>query len=105
QRYSEALLRPRSPVRIRPPEQMNQALKQLEVFVGEWAIESTVNGKPVSRARTKFEWLPGKQFLKQHTDSEPVDFEQPKDWIDNSPFPITSLFGYDDLSQTYYQMY
>jgi hypothetical protein len=44
-----------SPLAAKP----NPALKRLDVFVGEWEMQSTVGGRPVGRGRAAFEWLEG----------------------------------------------
>jgi hypothetical protein len=42
-------------------------LEALDIFVGEWSMTSSLAPDPVDapRARTTFEWLPGRRFLVQ----------------------------------------
>jgi hypothetical protein len=50
-------------------------LDELDVFVGEWAMTTSLVPDPADapRARTSFEWLPGKRFLVQRWDVEHPD--------------------------------
>jgi hypothetical protein len=51
------------------PQQM---LESLDVFVGEWSMSSSFSPDPATgpRARTTFEWLPGRHFLIQRWEVE-----------------------------------
>ena len=76
----------------------NPALKQLDALVGEWEMQASVGGQPMVRGRTAFAWVEGGAFLVQHADAESALPNTPPEWGANSPFPITSLFGLDDVT-------
>lgn len=69
------------------------ALGRLENFVGTWSIKGRTLGSKVDNvsARTTFEWLPGKFFLKQSFDA---DFMGMK-------IQSLELIGYDPASDTF----
>jgi Protein of unknown function (DUF1579) len=73
-----------------------QSLDSLDVFVGEWSMSSSFTPDPAQapRARTSFEWLPGKQFLIQRWE---VDHPDAPDGI--------AIIGYDNDKQTLLQHY
>jgi hypothetical protein len=88
-----------------PQHTPNSALQRLAALVGEWEMQASVGGQPAGRARTAFEWLEGGTFLVQHADIAPAEFEPPAEWIANSPFPLTTIFGLDDASETFFMLY
>jgi hypothetical protein len=51
------------------------SLDALEVLVGEWSMTTSSTPDPSNspRARTRFEWLPGKRFLVQRWEVEHPD--------------------------------
>ena len=57
-----------------------KALVPLDVFVGEWTMATSFASNPADapRARTTFEWLPGRRFLIQRWD---VDHPEAPDGI------------------------
>jgi Protein of unknown function (DUF1579) len=73
-----------------------QSLDSLDVFVGEWSMSSSFTPDPAQapRARTSFEWLPGKQFLIQRWE---VDHPDAPDGI--------AIIGYDTDKRTLLQHY
>jgi hypothetical protein len=77
----------------------------LAALVGEWEMQASIGGRPVGRARTAFAWLEGGAFLVQHANVEPSVFEPPAEWVANSPFPLTTIFGLDDASETLFMLY
>jgi hypothetical protein len=82
----------------------NPALGRLEALVGEWELLASVEGEPMGRGRTAFEWLEGGAFLVQHADAEPADFT-PVEWRANSPFPVTTIIGLDDSTERFSMLY
>jgi hypothetical protein len=52
-----------------------QTLDSLDAFVGEWSMSTSFSptGADAPRARTTFEWLPGRQFLIQRWEVEHPD--------------------------------
>lgn len=56
------------------------ALERLDVFVGEWAVATSLAPDPAAapRARTSFEWLSGRRFLVQRWE---VDLPEAPDGI------------------------
>jgi hypothetical protein len=53
----------------------HEALEPLDVFVGEWSMSTSFAPSPADapRARTTFEWLPGRSFLVQRWEVEHPD--------------------------------
>jgi hypothetical protein len=83
----------------------NPALRQLDALVGAWEIQASGGGQPLGKARTAFEWLEGGAFLTQHADSVPTEYPLPPEWVANSPFPLTTIMGLDDASETFFMLY
>lgn len=83
----------------------NPVLRQLDALVGEWEMEASVGGQPLGRARTEFEWLEDGAFLMQHAEAVPTDPPPPAEWVANSPFPLTTVFGLDDSSERFCMLY
>lgn len=52
-----------------------ETLDALDVLVGEWGMVSSFVGNPADapQARTRFEWLPGRQFLIQRWEVDHPD--------------------------------
>lgn len=78
------------------PQQMpkpDPALKRLEKFVGTWSIKGRTLDSKVDNvsARTTFEWLPGRFFLKQNFEA---DFMGMK-------IQSLEIIGYDPTSDTF----
>jgi hypothetical protein len=86
-------------------ESTNPLLRRLDALVGEWQVEAIVGGRVVARSRSVFEWLPGGMFLIQHGEAEPPLPATPPEWVTNSPFPITTIMGLDDVSGQLYMLY
>ena len=80
----------------RPP-----GLDALEPLLGEWEMEASVDGRPMARGRTTFEWIEGRGFVVQHADAEATGDE----WRDSSPFPVTTVIGVDDSSGEVVMLY
>ena len=78
------------------------ALAALEPLVGEWEMEASVDGRPMARGRTTFEWMEGRAFLLQHADAEAPE-DSP--WRDHAPFPVTTIIGVDDSSGEFAMLY
>ena len=77
------------------------ALEALGPLIGEWEMEAAVEGKPMARGRTTFEWMEGRAFVIQHADAEATGDE----WRDSSPFPVTTIIGVDDSSGELVMLY
>jgi hypothetical protein len=73
-----------------------QPLEPLDVFVGEWSMTTSLAPNPADapRARTTFEWLPGRRFLIQRWKVEHPD----------APDGI-AIIGFDADKATYLQHY
>ncbi|MCL8013408.1 hypothetical protein [Streptomyces sp. AS02] len=78
------------------------AMRQLEVFVGEWDLWAA--DRTVGPIRTDFAWLEGGAFLAQHADIDP-DTSLPGDWATHAPFPTVTLIGYDDTAEEFTVLY
>ena len=83
----------------------NPALSRLDALVGEWEIEASIEGQPVARSKTKFEWLEGGAFLVQHIRAEPPLPNTPPEWVANAPQEGTTIMGLDDATETFYMLY
>jgi len=79
-------------------------LERLVPLIGDWKTEASVGGKPMARGQTRFEWLGNKQFVVQRADAE-IAPGVPPEWIENSPFPITSIIGLDDATGLFTMLY
>lgn len=79
----------------------NPVLGRLDTLVGKWTFEASLEGRTVARGRTSFEWIEGGAFLVQHAQAEPPLPETPSEWVANSPFPLTTLFGLDDSTEKF----
>ncbi len=80
-------------------------IERLKLLLGEWEMEASVEGVPLARGKTTFEWFEDKAFLIQHSVSEPPLPTTPQIWIDNNPNPITAVIGLDDSSQKFCYIY
>lgn len=78
---------------VAPPQQV---LESLDVFVGEWSLATSLAPDPddAPRARTTFEWLPGRRFLIQRWE---VDHPDAPDGI--------AVIGFDAARATLLQHY
>jgi hypothetical protein len=47
----------------------------------------------------------GRSFLIEHADAVPTETPLPLEWVENSPFPITTLFGLDDPTERFCMLY
>jgi hypothetical protein len=84
---------------------LNPTLKQLDALVGEWEMQTSVGGQPLGKSRARFEWVEGRSFLIEHADAVPTETPLPPEWVENSPFPITTLFGLDDSTERFCMLY
>ncbi len=71
---------------------LNPALKQLEVLVGEWEMESPQ--LPGARGQVTFEWLEGGAFLVEHSGGEDTQAPAAK-----------MVIGRDEAAQIYCMLY
>jgi len=82
-------LSPRSP-------ELNAALKNLEVLIGEWNLEGTWPLDPSARLRgqASFQWIEGGAFMLYHSH------------LDRPEFPsTTAIIGPDDVAGTCSMLY
>jgi hypothetical protein len=86
-------------------ESTNPLLRRLDALMGEWQVEAAIDGRPLARSTSVFEWLPGGMFLVQHAEAEPPLPTTPPVWVANNPFPITTIMGLDDASEQFSMMY
>ena len=80
------------------------ALARLEPLIGEWKIESRVDGELTGEGMTSFEWFERGAFLIQRADGKAAP-GAPAEWTTNSPFPTTAIFGLDDTSERFSMIY
>jgi hypothetical protein len=83
----------------------NPLLGRLEVLVGDWEMRASIGGQPTGVARASFRWLDGGAFLVQHADAGPRPTGTPAEWLANSPFPLATIIGADDASESFCYAY
>ena len=83
---------------------MNSILEQLDALVGEWEIETTINGQTLRGAQTTFDWLEDGAFLGQHEEIGDTSMV-PDEVIENLPFPIVAIIGLDDSNEQFSMLY
>jgi hypothetical protein len=73
---------------------------RLDVLVGEWQMDAhwLVGG------RARFEWIEDGAFLVQHANAE-LPADPAEGLVENWPFPITTIIGLDDASETFAYVY
>lgn len=82
-----------------------QALRRLDVLIGDWEVEPIVDGRSVGRSRTTFEWVEGGAFLRQYSEADADFAASSPEWQANAPFPTTSLIGLDDSTDLFTMLY
>lgn len=86
-------------------ETTNPALARLDAFVGQWELQAYAGGQPVGgTAQSTFAWMDDAALLVQHAEWEP-DESAPPEWVENSPFPVTTVVGLDDATGEYTQLH
>jgi hypothetical protein len=83
----------------------NAALERLDVLVGEWRFEASVDGEITASGRARFEWMPERTFLVQHAEADPPRAGAPRAWVANLPFPVFTVMGFDDSSGEFTMLY
>lgn len=84
---------------------LNPAIRRLDPLVGEWTMGAVTQGRAVGgAARTTFQWTEGGAFLLQHADAE-LGPDTPREWVANSPFPLTTITGLDDSRERFCMLY
>jgi hypothetical protein len=81
--------------------EIDRGVKALDVLAGEWAMEGSVGGRPLGRAKMVFEWIEGGSFLRERGEAEPALPDTPPEWVANSPFPTTAIIGLDASTGAY----
>lgn len=80
------------------------ALKQLDVFVGEWEVQVSVDGSSMGRDKTLFEWVQDGAFLVQRTHITSTE-GMPDEWLQNTPKRVVTLIGFDDAREEFVQLH
>lgn len=86
----------------------DSSIGQLEPLVGEWEVEGFIHQKPAGRQRTVFEWVENGQFLRQYSEDLPPQPDVPpelKEYLAQSPNPVTAVIGLDDSGEEFTQLY
>jgi hypothetical protein len=84
---------------------MSEVRRRLGPLLGLWDTTATVAGKVTMRGWSSFAWADEGEFLVQRADADPPGEDVPREWIDNSPFPTTSVIGWDDASRMFSMLY
>jgi hypothetical protein len=79
---------------------MTSTRERLDALVGEWEMDAHW----LVRGRAKFGWIEDGAFMLQRARAElPKDAEP--GLTENFPFPITTIIGVDDFSETFGYVY
>jgi hypothetical protein len=84
---------------------MSEVRRRLGPLLGMWDMTATVNGRVTMRGWTSFAWADEGEFLVQRSDADPPGDDVPKEWTTNTPFPTTSVIGFDDGSKIFTMLY
>jgi hypothetical protein len=77
----------------------------LDRLIGTWDVEALVDGQPIGgTVTTTFEWIEDGAFLRERDEGGPGP-DAPREWIENSPFPIVSVIGRDDAADELTMLY
>lgn len=82
----------------------NLILEQLDAFVGEWEITTSIDGQTLSSGRATFDWIEDGAFLVYHGEAGDTS-EMSAEMVENSPLPTVSIIGVDDSSEQYTMLY
>lgn len=78
------------------------ALSRLNPLVGEWDMWAA--GHEAGPVRTEFAWLEGGAYLVQRADVGPSTVLPPQ-WAGHTPFPTSTITGYDDTTDEFTTLY
>lgn len=81
------------------------ALERLDPLVGDWSVEATVAGNPVARARMRVHWIEDGCYLAVYSEAVETEFEVPREWSENNPFPTKLIIGLDDTADRFAALY
>lgn len=91
---------------MNPQPSRSPVLGRLNALVGAWGLTATIEGKQMAGGRTTFDWIEDGAFLRQRAEAEPATEEGvPSQWVENSPFPVVTIIGLDDSSETFSYVY
>jgi hypothetical protein len=76
----------------------------LHGLIGSWGFEAEVEGRPMERGTATFEWIEDGAFVLQHADADRSP-EAPREWVADSPMPVTSIIGFDDTTLEHVMLY
>lgn len=85
---------------MNPQPSRSPVLGRLNALVGTWALTATIEGKQMAGGRATFDWIEDEAFLRQRAESEVA-----REWVENSPFPVVTIIGLDDSSETFSYIY
>lgn len=80
-------------------------LEALDILVGDWELEATIDGQTMASGRTSFRWMEGEPFLIQRTGGDPNGRHAESEWVGNAPDGMTMIIGPDDAHQRYSALY
>lgn len=83
----------------------NPVIEELNLFIGDWEMEASVEGTILACAKAKFSWVENHDFILHRSEAEPPLPTTPEIWIENNPNPLTVIIGLDDFSEQFYYMY
>jgi hypothetical protein len=91
-------------VKHRSGAMSDELIRKLTPLAGGWTTEALVGGRFMARGVTQFAWVAGSQFMMQRVDAE-IAKNVPREWVENSPFPVTSIIGADDSTGLFTMLY
>ncbi len=77
------------------------AHQRLDPLVGSWRMHALSGGDVVASGTVTFDWIEDGAFLLQRAVADPPTDSTPELWVQNSPFPTTTVIGVDDRTDTY----
>lgn len=80
-------------------------LEELDLLVGDWELEATIDGQTMASGQTSFRWMEGQPFLIQRTSGSGADRQADSEWAENAPDSMTMIIGLDDTHQRYSALY
>ena len=73
----------------------------LQLLIGTWEFEPTVEGQSAGRGRSTFAWIEDGTFVLQTSEADWTD----PGWIENAPVTHRAIIGWDDSTGEVVQLY
>jgi len=86
-------------------DKSHPVLNRLDLLVGEWATEASIEGQLMAKGKTAFEWIEGGLFLAQHSVAGSAPPGAPTEWVAHAPQRATMIIGLDDGTEEFCMLY